>query len=344
MGFTMTSREMQLARVLPHNAEAVWEEDCCGGRHTMSEGKSIHEIHLHFVELLKARGEQVVQPRGEPTGSIKGYDKTIGLISAGTIAVYKQGGYTSELDHIEVGSTFDLLQDMLTHIYTGVKGENLGLCDTKCWYEAIEDKRQERAKVNREAKMMKEDDYEKEIITIVIETDQGFNVYAGIGAKEADKIGIPGLQKREPDLFTPDLYKAVKFADEYVRTQWNIAKVEKVHRQSISTVLRIVFILGEAAGVHRQEEKTSAFTVYDNSRLSEEEQEIVERVNPKPALAELCINIGDGQAVISPEGNIEFNNDTGMNISLRDLNFVIKEAEAYMKYREERADAKAKAD
>jgi hypothetical protein len=41
-----------------------------------SEGKSIHEIHLGFVELLKARGEKVVQPRGEPAGHIKGYDKT----------------------------------------------------------------------------------------------------------------------------------------------------------------------------------------------------------------------------------------------------------------------------
>jgi hypothetical protein len=120
----------------------------------MSEiNKSIHEIHLHFVELLKARGEQVVQPKGEPTGSIKGYDKTIGLISAGTIAVCKQGVYTSDLaDLVGVVSTFDLLQDMLTHAYTGVKGEDLGLCDAKCWYEAIEDQGQERAKANMDTK------------------------------------------------------------------------------------------------------------------------------------------------------------------------------------------------
>jgi hypothetical protein len=173
-------------------------------------------------------------------------------------------------------------------------------------------------------------DYEKEIITIVMETDQGFNVYAGIGAKEADKIGIPGLQKREPDLFTSDLYKAVKFADEYVRTQWNITEVERVHRQSISTVSRIVFILGEAAGVHRQEEKPES---QDQLLV-----EVTPRVNPKPALAELCINLKEGQAVISPECNIEFC-DTGMNISLQDLKFVVQEAEAYMKYREERQDA-----
>ncbi len=104
------------------------------------EGKSIYDTHLHFVELLKARGEKVVQPRGEPMGHIKGYDKTIGLISTGTIAVYKQGAYTNDLD-LEAVSTFDLLQDMCTHAYTGVKGEDLGLCDAKCWYEAIGDKR-----------------------------------------------------------------------------------------------------------------------------------------------------------------------------------------------------------
>ncbi len=49
------------------------------------------------------------------------------------------------------------------------------------------------------------------------------------------------------------------------------------------------------------------------------------------ALAELCINISEGQAVVSPEGNIDFH-DTGLNISLRDLKFVVQEAEAYMTY------------
>ena len=106
------------------------------------EERSIYKIHLGFVEQLKARGENVVQPRGEPMGPIKGYDKTIGMISAGTIAVYKQGAYTNDLDlDLEAVSTFDLLQDMCTHVYTGVKGEDLGLCDARCWYEAIEDKR-----------------------------------------------------------------------------------------------------------------------------------------------------------------------------------------------------------
>ncbi|MFH0903754.1 MAG: hypothetical protein V1854_01015 [Methanobacteriota archaeon] len=66
-----------------------------------------------------------------------------------------------------------------------------------------------------------------------------------------------------------------------------------------------------------------------------ERQDIIERVKPKPALAELCINLGEGQAVVFPEGKIEFC-DTGMNIFLRDLQYVVKEAEAYMKYRNER--------
>jgi hypothetical protein len=55
------------------------------------------------------------------------------LISTGTIALSMRDS---------TGSTFDLLQDHLTHAYTGVKFENLGLCDSKCWYEAIEDQRQ----------------------------------------------------------------------------------------------------------------------------------------------------------------------------------------------------------
>ncbi len=114
----------------------------------MSEGygKSIHEIHLGFVEQLKARGENVVQPRGEPMGHIKGYDKTIGLISAGTIAVSREfygGDFALEV------SSFDLIQDHFTHAYTGVKWEDIGLCDAKCWYEAIEDQRQERVKANK---------------------------------------------------------------------------------------------------------------------------------------------------------------------------------------------------
>jgi len=183
----------------------------------MTEGKSIREIHLGFVDLLKARGEEVVQPRGKPMGSIDGYDKTIGLISAGSIYYKKEDG------------TYELLQDMLTHAYTGVKLENIGLCDAKCWYEAIDDKN---------------------------------------------------------------------------LTDANKEQAEK--------------LLADRAKGREQFEK-------------DDEAEPVRH----SALAELCINIGEGQAVVSPEGKIEFH-DTGLNISLRDLQFVVQEAEAYMKYRKER--------
>lgn len=142
----------------------------------------------------------------------------------------------------------------------------------------------------------------EEIITIVMETDQGFNVYTGIDAKEIDRIGIPD----EPDLFTPDLYNAVKFADEYIQEH---------HAPKIPG---IVFM------------------------LRKETKKIIDCVNPKPALAELCINLAEGQAVISPDGTVEFH-DTGLNISLLNLKFVVQEAEAYLKYRNERADAQTKA-
>ena len=185
----------------------------------MTEGKSIREIHLGFVDLLKARGEEVVQPRGKPMGSIDGYDKTIGLISAGSIYYKKED------------RTYELLQDMLTHAYTGVKLENIGLCDAKCWYEAIDDKN---------------------------------------------------------------------------LTDANKEQAEK--------------LLADRAKGREQFEK-------------DDEAEPVRH----SALAELCINIGEGggQAVVSPEGKIEFH-DTGLNISLRDLQFVVQEAEAYIKYRKER--------
>jgi len=188
----------------------------------MTEGKSIREIHLGFVDLLKARGEEVVQPRGKPMGSIDGYDKTIGLISAGSIYYKKED------------RTYELLQDMLTHAYTGVKLENIGLCDAKCWYEAIDDKN---------------------------------------------------------------------------LTDANKEQAEK--------------LLADRAKGREQFEK-------------DDEAEPVRH----SALAELCINIGEGegQAVVSPEGKIEFH-DTGLNISLRDLQFVVQEAEAYIKYRKERGDA-----
>lgn len=257
----------------------------------MSEGKTIREIHLGFVELLKVRGGEVVQPRGKPMCITYGYDKTIGLISAGYIFYKKEDG------------TYDLLQDHLVHAYTGVKLENLGLCDARCWYEAIDDKKiqdanKEQAEKAASRDIMNEKD-EKEII--IMETEQGFNVYTDISVREDDCISITGLQKREPNIFTPDLYKAVVYADEHMQSH---------------TDQRIKFVLGEVVGVHKHKE----FVHFEDAKAK-----------LGAALAELCININEGQAVISSDGKIEFN-DTGLNISLRDLKFVVQEAEAYMTY------------
>lgn len=194
----------------------------------MSEGKTIREIHLGFVELLKVRGEEVVQPRGKPMCVTYGYDKTIGLISAGSIFYKKEDG------------TYDLLQDHLVHAYTGVKLENLGLCDARCWYEAIDDNR-----VHEEKRSVCK--------------SMNWKKAADCNNSECDDYQICA------------------------------SKGQNYHFESEQTAV----------------------------------------------LAELCININEGQAVVSPDGKIEFN-DTGLNISLRDLQFVVQEAEAYMKYRKER--------
>jgi len=42
--------------------------------------------------------------------------------------------------------------------------------------------------------------YKSGKITIVMETEQGFTVFTGIDEEEADRIGVSGLQKREPNL------------------------------------------------------------------------------------------------------------------------------------------------
>ncbi len=88
-------------------------------------GKSIYDIHMELVEKLKERGEEVVQPKGKSMNHIKAYDKIIGLKSAGTI-IKKEDG------------TFYLGQDMLQSGYE-VKWNDLGLCDARCWYEALDE-------------------------------------------------------------------------------------------------------------------------------------------------------------------------------------------------------------
>ena len=82
------------------------------------------ETHLDFVQKLKDRGEIVLQPKVEkPMDHIDGYIKTqIPHKDAGHIFKDKYG-------------TFGLFGDMGYLHVTGIKWEDLGLCDSRCWYE-----------------------------------------------------------------------------------------------------------------------------------------------------------------------------------------------------------------
>ena len=53
-----------------------------------------------------------------------------------------------------------------------------------------------------------------------------------------------------------------------------------------------------------------------------------------PIIAELCIDIGDGQAVVTIDNSIEFT-DCG-KLSLADLEFLVDEVKAFIKYRDAR--------
>ena len=55
---------------------------------------------------------------------------------------------------------------------------------------------------------------------------------------------------------------------------------------------------------------------------------------PNPTIAELCIDIGDGQAVVTIDDSIEFT-DCG-KLSLADLEFLVDEAKAFIEYRDAR--------
>ena len=85
---------------------------------------SVRDTHLKWVKRLKGRGEKVLQPEyGTPMGIIEGYIKT-------------------RLPHKEVGSifqdkegTFGLFGDFGALHITGIKWDDLGLCDARCGYE-----------------------------------------------------------------------------------------------------------------------------------------------------------------------------------------------------------------
>ncbi len=91
--------------------------------------KSLWEIHKEWVGELIKRGEDVLQPKiGGSHGKIWGYVKTqIPHKDAGTI-------YKNEKD-----GTFEILCDMCQYGVTGLKIEEIGLCDAKCWYEWMDE-------------------------------------------------------------------------------------------------------------------------------------------------------------------------------------------------------------
>lgn len=91
--------------------------------------KSLLEIHEEWVKELLQRGEKVLQPKtGNPHGSIWGYVKTqVPYKDAGTIHKNEEDG------------TFEILCDMCQYEVSGLRLEDIGLCDAKCWYEWMDE-------------------------------------------------------------------------------------------------------------------------------------------------------------------------------------------------------------
>ena len=85
---------------------------------------SILDTHLKYVQALRDRGEIVLKPKyREPMRRIEGYIKT-------------------QIPHKDVGAIFQdkdgkfgLFGDMGTLHVTGIEWCDLGLCDSRCWYE-----------------------------------------------------------------------------------------------------------------------------------------------------------------------------------------------------------------
>lgn len=116
-------------------------------------GRSLYEIHTSYVEELKKRGEKIVHclAAGPAMNSVLGYDKTIG---------YKTAGYIYRNEYGPEGE-FELHQDHLIGIHQ-VKWADIGLCDARCWYGAVEDNKikeanKEQADKSTENKLMSSD-------------------------------------------------------------------------------------------------------------------------------------------------------------------------------------------
>lgn len=103
----------------------------CDTNNSYDKNKSLSEIHEEWVKELLRRGEKVLQPKdGSAHGTIRGYIKNqIPHKDAGIIHKSKDG-------------TFEILCDMCQYGITGLRLEDIGLCDAKCWYEWMEEDRE----------------------------------------------------------------------------------------------------------------------------------------------------------------------------------------------------------
>jgi len=96
---------------------------------------SIYENHMYYVNVLLEDGEEVLQPKfGKPMNKTDGYIKTqIPHKDAGSIFQDKNG-------------TFGLFIDMGSKIVEGIDWNDLGLCDSRCWYEWMDSKIESKSK------------------------------------------------------------------------------------------------------------------------------------------------------------------------------------------------------
>jgi len=97
-----------------------------------NRSNTIDSNHQHWVKQLEEQGTFILMPKGDPSGTIYGYIMTDKPPKrAGAIFQDKDG-------------TFGLFGDMGALHITGLKWEDLGLCDAKCRYEWMNEKRKEK--------------------------------------------------------------------------------------------------------------------------------------------------------------------------------------------------------
>ncbi len=101
--------------------------------------KTLWEIHQEYVKELLKRGEKVLQPKDmSPVGMIWGYVKTQ--------EPHKDAGLICKRED----GTFEILCNMCQYGISGLKLEDIGLCDAKCWYEWIyEDRERDKIEIGK---------------------------------------------------------------------------------------------------------------------------------------------------------------------------------------------------